>query len=73
MCNTNGAIRLADGIIENEGRVEICVNNVWGSICSNGWDVTDAHVVCTQLGHPELSNTSLYIIFNDSFYRTNYI
>ena len=32
-----------------EGRVEICVNNVWGTICKNGWDALDAKVVCRQL------------------------
>ena len=53
MC-TDGSIRLADGIIENEGRVEVCVDGVWGTICDQGWDKTDAHVVCTQMGHPEL-------------------
>ena len=51
---TNGDVRLADGIIDNEGRVEVCVNGVWGVVCDQGWDKTDAHVVCTQLGHPEL-------------------
>ena len=51
---TNGDVRLADGIIDNEGRVEVCVNGVWGAVCDQGWDKTDAHVVCTQLGHPEL-------------------
>ena len=51
---TNGDVRLADGFIDNEGRVEVCVNRVWGAVCDQGWDKTDAHVVCTQLGHPEL-------------------
>ena len=53
-CSTDGAVRLADGIIDNEGRVEVCVNGVWGTVCDQGWDRTDAHVVCKQLGHPEL-------------------
>ena len=51
---TNGAVRLADGIIDQEGRVEVCVEGVWGSICDSGWDKTDAHVICQQLEYAEL-------------------
>ena len=51
---SNGDVRLTDGFIDNEGRVEVCVNGVWGTVCDQGWDKTDAHVICTQLGHPEL-------------------
>ena len=49
MC-TSGEIRLVDGIIENEGRIEVCGNGVWGAVCDEGWDKTDAHVACTQMG-----------------------
>ena len=48
---TQGAIRLADGDTLNEGRVEICVNNVWGTVCDNGWGTPEAQVVCRQLGY----------------------
>ena len=36
--------------LENEGNVQICYNNAWGSICSDFWGPNDANVVCGQLG-----------------------
>jgi len=47
---TTGQLRLMGGNIANEGRVEICVNNLWGTVCDDSWGITDATVVCQQLG-----------------------
>ena len=44
------SIRLVNGDITQEGRVEICINNVWGAVCGEEWNKIDAQVVCRQLG-----------------------
>ena len=55
-----GQLRLVGGNVPNEGRVEICINNVLGTVCDDSWSSIDATVVCTQLGY---SSTGIYIVF----------
>ena len=47
---TNGDIRLRGGMNMSEGRVEICDNNMWGTVCDDLWGPLDANVACGQLG-----------------------
>ena len=44
-------VRLVNGSDENEGRVEVCSNGVWGTVYGGyGWDSRGGIVVCRQLG-----------------------
>ena len=47
---TNGAIRLIGGSSSREGRVEVCVSGIWGTVCEDHWSSIDAQVVCRQAG-----------------------
>ena len=58
-CTEEGNVRLMDGPSSREGRVEICNNGEWGTICDRyyySWDYEDAKVVCRQLGFAAAGN-----------------
>ena len=46
----NGELRLVDGSTDLEGRLEICVDGSWSTVCDNLWSQDDAAVACRQLG-----------------------
>ena len=56
-----GQLRLVGGNIPNEGRVEICMNNVWGTVCDDLWSSIDATVVCRELGYFTQGQTLVHI------------
>ncbi|KAL9954251.1 hypothetical protein ACROYT_G041766 [Oculina patagonica] len=48
----DGDVRLrGSNTNEFEGRVEIKLGGVWGTVSEIDWDIRDGHVVCRQLGY----------------------
>ena len=69
MCSY-GDVRLVNGDTIYEGRVEVCINNDWHTVCDDGWSSTDARVVCRHLGYSYTGCESFHIIFMKEIVNT---
>lgn len=72
----DGEIRLRGGYDVNQGRVEICYNGVWGTVCDDvGWTDggrSNAQVVCRQLGL-EFRGTCIILLMHVCIYAITWL
>ena len=59
-CESEGDIRLVGGS-STAGRVEVCIDHYWGTICDTDWDIKEAEVICRQLGLPYRGISSIAV------------
>ena len=69
----DGEVRLSGGVVDDlnlimDGRLEICFNNAWGSVCNNLFRAIDAEVACNQL--PGFNREGLLDLLLEKFLNT---
>lgn len=55
---TQGSVRLRG--TATFGRLEVCHDNVWGTVCETDFGTPDAQVVCRQLGFSATGNGFIF-------------
>ena len=53
--STVTGVRLTGGVLSNQGRVEIVINEMSGTVCDDNWGLQAAEVVCRMLNLPSAS------------------
>ena len=60
----DGTVQLVDGISQENGRVEFCYKGVWGTVCDNSWDDSNAAVVCRQLDYNIAGEFHIFMLYS---------
>ena len=69
-CSYYGDVRHVNGSNEREGRLEVCIGKVWGTVCDYVyyWRYGFLRVLCRQLGFEVDQGAGVFIVI---LYHTN--
>lgn len=57
---SDGELRLGGKLTATSGRLEVCYNRAWGTVCNYGWGINDLRVACHQLGFQPYGKISIW-------------
>ena len=56
---TEDEARLVNGPSLYKGRLEVCINQAWMTVCSQGFGFEESRTACDQLGYPRYGTNIL--------------
>lgn len=59
---TEGDARLVNGPSASKGRLEVCIDHTWATVCSSFFGVQEGGVVCEQLGYQRYAGVGFFSI-----------
>jgi len=57
-------VRLAGSEVPHEGRLEVKVGGIWGTVCNDDFDNVDAGVACSMLGFGYVYQLCRCLLYN---------
>ena len=60
-------MRLVGGSVPNEGRVEVCLYGLWGTVTDDYFGIQEATVICRQLSYYPDRTLNIFTITPDQF------
>ena len=55
-----------------QGRLEVCANGYWGTVCNDRFDINAARIVCLQLGIQENGKLRVKTLIDNIIYLIDY-
>ena len=65
---SDGELRLAGKVTATSGRLEVCYNRAWGTVCSYAWGTTESRLACQLLGFQAYGINFMIMLFEILLY-----